>query len=162
MSKYRDIFSGVLVLCFTLLLYVLTLDINEVSFAGVGADFMPRILVVTLGILGCALTVTSVLEYKRIQCGAKAKPAPDKEPAPNGYLLVSANILLFVLYIYFLDSIGFIITTTIFIFLQILILTERKKNRYGLFAIIALTTSVCSFYVFIFAFQVLLPAGILG
>ena len=63
-----------------------------------------------------------------------------------------------------MKPVGFIITSIIYVFLQILILTPIKKRSrkvMGIAAVMAVTFSTVLYYVFTKYFMVLLPPGIL-
>ena len=162
-TKYCDLISGVFSLFFAAGLYALTLTIDEVSsIGGVGADFMPNIMAAVIALLGVILCASSLRELALIKKGLLPLPEEDKVPAANGYLLVTANIILFIAYIYFLDILGFIISTAIFLFFQMVILTEKADHNFRQFIIVSLCVPVVSYYLFRLAFQVMLPEGILG
>lgn len=65
--------------------------------------------------------------------------------------------------IFFTESLGFVISCAIYIFLQTLVLLPRKKKRnYPLFAVVAFVVSSSIFFLFRFGFDILLPAGVMG
>lgn len=158
MTLNRDFITGAVVLCLGIVLFCLTYSINELTVSGVGAEFMPRLVAVMFGILGIIMMGLGMGKSKTGAAGAEKKD----DRAPNGYRLVTLNILLFFLYLYALEDVGFLLTTPVYLFLQMWLLSAPDEVRFGRFAVVSILTSVGSYYLFLKAFQVILPAGILG
>ena len=159
MTLNRDTITGAVVLCFGIVLFCLSYTINEMTISGIGAESMPRLVAVVFGISGIIMMSAGIRP--------KASPAPEEsskknDKAANGYLLVTLNILLFLIYLYALEDIGFLLTTPVYLFLQMMLLSGPGENRPGLFALVSMLTSLGSYYLFLKAFQIILPAGILG
>ena len=155
----RDIITGAVVLCFGIVLFCLTFTINEMTISGIGAESMPRLVAIAFGMSGIILISTGIR--------AKVLPAPEasskkNDKAANGHLLVGLNILLFLVYLYALEDIGFLLTTPVYLFLQMVLLSGPGETRPGLFALVSIITALGSYYLFLKAFQIILPAGILG
>lgn len=158
MTLNRDFITGAIVLCFGIVLFCLTFSINELTVSGVGAEFMPRLIAALFGILGIIMMGMAMGKSRTGPAAAKKKD----DRAPNGYRLVTLNILLFFLYLYALEDVGFLLTTPVYLFLQMWLLSAPGEARFGRFAVVSVLTAVGSYYLFLKAFQVILPAGILG
>ena len=83
-------------------------------------------------------------------------------PGPGGWGAVLISVVLMCAYVGFLESLGFILASTIYAFCQMLILAKNVKWNYLLFGAIALISSAVAYLLFVRVFQVMLPAGILG
>ena len=77
---------------------------------------------------------------------------------------VVASFIALGLYVGLMGVIGFLITTVVYLFVQILILTPREKwkKNYVPAAITAVVAGVVLFFIFIYVLNVLLPVGILS
>lgn len=165
MTKYRDTICGVAVIVISIVLFIATFGIQEFTRTTLGAGFIPRITAAIFAILGIVLILR---ERRRNRLAALEPPTPKAtEPAEKpvglvGPLPVALNIILFVIYLLFLERVGFIIMTAAYLFLQILLITNPAKYRFGRFAVLSVVVSVTSYYLFVNIFYVMLPSGILG
>lgn len=77
---------------------------------------------------------------------------------------VVASFIALGLYVGLMGVIGFLITTVVYLFVQILILTPREKwkKNYVPAAITAVVAGVVLFFIFRYVLNVLLPVGILS
>jgi hypothetical protein len=66
------------------------------------------------------------------------------------------------LYALLITKVGFLITTTVYLFIQINILSPKQSRKHLMFAIISVVASVVIYYIFVKVFNLMLPAGILG
>ena len=165
MSKHKDTIVGVVVIALSVALFIATFFIKEFTRTSLGADFVPRITAVIFAILGLVL----ILRECKANALAAANPPPakqEKKPVEKhgvqGLTAVILNIALFTVYLLLLDRIGFVILTPIYIFLQILLLTDPAKYKLGWYAVLSVVVGVASYYMFVNFFQVMLPNGILS
>ena len=118
--------------------------------SGLGAGGFPKFVTVCLGILGALQAVKSYTELRK-------NPGQDKQVLKAADLL-GAGILLasFGLYIVLVRPLGYILFTTLFFFLFMLIYGERKWVR---MVVISVCFSVVAYYLFTKVFYVMLPHG---
>ena len=118
--------------------------------SGLGAGGFPKFVTVCLGILGALQAVKSYTELRK-------NPGQDKQVLKAADLL-GAGILLasFGLYIVLVRPLGYILSTTLFFFLFMLIYGERKWVR---MVVISVCFSVVAYYLFTKVFYVMLPHG---
>jgi Na+/melibiose symporter-like transporter len=121
-------------------------SVSIIWFAfGVG----PRIAASLLGILSIILIVQSV------SAKSKAVPAVSQKEKPEGSAesrkRVFLTFLLILLYLALLESVGFLITTAFYLFFQILVLSRKKPNL-PLYGLIAVSTSIIVYYLFVKVF----------
>jgi putative tricarboxylic transport membrane protein len=72
------------------------------------------------------------------------------------------TFFLLIVYVVLLGSVGFLIMTALYIFLQSWIITPKPKRRPVKLAIIAGISSALIYSAFVFGLNLMLPAGILG
>ena len=142
---------------FFLLVIIFAKDIRLlVVNTTVDARFWPRII----GIGGCALSillfVQSLLEERKRDGGVDVK---EEEMDPDDKTMSIKTLLLMFLYILGLEYLGFVIMTLLYLFLQILVLTERDKWNYKKFLVIDLVFTFAVFVIFRYGFKMMLPTG---
>jgi putative tricarboxylic transport membrane protein len=163
MMRNKDVLTGAFFVVLGIVIYVLTYDIKDFVTTSAGAAFLPTVCAVLFVVLGAVL----VLEGRRTVLATSAN-VPDRAdpsstgPASNGLRAVVLTVALMAAYIGLLDSIGFVITTILYIFCQTLILARGRKSNYLMFAAVAVAMSIATYVVFVRIFQVMIPSGLLG
>ena len=159
MNQSKDVITGSVVIALGILLFIATLGVKDFAAVGVGATFLPRISAGLFTFLGAVMVIGNV------HISTKKKPASSPQAAPSHTGNMTAVFLSFVLmcaYVGLLNKLGFILTTSVYIFAQTLILTKGSARHYLQFAGLALLTASSTYFLFVRVFQVMVPAGILG
>ncbi len=158
--KDTNFITGVGVILLGLFMYFASYDIQEFVRTRVGASFMPRVASSLFIILGGILIVG---------CFRCAVPTEEKTQEPEegekvfgGLPAALMSLGLMVAYVGLMESVGFIITSVVYIFLQILVLAKQGPRNYLLFGLISIIVPIVVFFLFVHVFKVLIPAGILG
>ena len=161
-----DLITGIIAAAFSVfyLFQTTTIKIFGGATGGVNARTVPEIWG------GCLLILSIILIVRSIYGMAKAKKNPTL-PEQGNFIKnlidkreVVYTFALLIGYAALMKPVGFIITSIIYVFLQILILTPIKKRSrkvMGIAAVMAVTFSTVLYYVFTKYFMVLLPPGIL-
>ncbi|MGD9822386.1 MAG: tripartite tricarboxylate transporter TctB family protein [Aminobacteriaceae bacterium] len=165
MSFSRDRITGIVLSAFSLLYLFFSKDIKV--FKGSGATpltsaFMPRFWGTCLLILGLLLIFWG--GFRRTDDGKADRPstlAGQKKWLSDNREVVLTFVLIGV-YSAFLPFLGFTISSALFIFGQILILTPPGKRRPGTALLVGIFFAVLIDSVFVKLIGVLLPKGILG
>lgn len=161
-----DLITGIIAAAFSVfyLSQTTTIKIFGGATGGVNARTVPEIWG------SCLLILSIILIVRSIYGMAKAKKNPTLPEQGNfiNNLIdkreVAYTFALLIGYAALMKPVGFIITSIIYVFLQILILTPIKKRSrkvMGIAAVMAVTFSTVLYYVFTKYFMVLLPPGIL-
>jgi len=79
-----------------------------------------------------------------------------------GLVNMFLTIALIALYIYLMPTVGFLLTTIVYIFLQEMILAPVDKRKPILFLIIAVAAGCFIYFGFVYGLELILPSGILG
>ena len=148
----RDGIAGLAVLAASLVLYALTLDLQDNPLVPVGPGFYPRIVLGLTALLSLGLVVSDVLSRKR-------KPAEQPKQKFN-YPLVAMSFGAFALYCVALPGLGFRIATFAYVAAANLLLAPPRDAKGWLRALVlGLATTFVTWLVFERYLSVLLPRG---
>lgn len=150
-DKKKNILISILFIIFGAFVYVQSLEIDTVMQNDVGSAFFPK--VVAVAIIGIGM-LKLVLSFKEND----DKPKEESKSVAGGWL----TILLLGVYVMIFNRIGFIISSAIYLFFQILVLAPKEKRNIPAFSITAAVTPVFIYAVFVYAINMPLPKGIFG
>ena len=136
-------------------------------FKGLGAPpldarFIPRMWGGLLMLLSVLLILRSIREYKACIATGTALPKSSLVSLVKNNASVILTFLALFVYIALMESVGFLIMSAAYIFVQTLILSPKGKTNWKLSIIIAIVAAVIIDLVFARFLNVLLPKGILG
>ena len=160
MAKYRDLIGGVFFLAFAVFIYALSYQIHMTQADPIGPQFLPRLVALFMGALALFSVVRSVLRLRKTDSATPA--TTPKKGGDNVALLLTAVLL--VAYTLLIEKVGFIILSTIYLYLQILLISpkeELQKRNLVINAIVAIIVPIALYYLFYHAFGIFLPAGLL-
>lgn len=124
----------------------------------IGPDFMPM----CIGIVTFALAaVLAFLNIKNLKIRTAEAETMEKENLDYKRMLIS--FILILVYVYLLHPIGFIVSTILYLPLQMYILApddKKKKRDIIQLAIITVIFTFVVFFLFRYGFKIILPAGI--
>lgn len=160
-KKYSDIVTGCVFLVLSVFLYITSLRIADANVSKLGPDFMPKIVAIGIGILSIIIIVNGIRRYKEMGVD-KSEIINNKSKEKINKKNVIFTLLLLSTYVLFLDKIGFIIMTILYMLLQLTILSDDKTKHIKKFAAISIITTLTLYSIFVYGFNILIPAGILG
>ena len=155
-KKYLDVASGIGIIAMAVALLYGSTTVKTLDVSRFGAGFFPAIVAGMLFVLGIVILVGGM---------RKAKGAGEKAADGEGKLRawgVLATFGLMAAYATLMPIIGFIITTTVYLFVQMNILAAKKQKKQVLFGLVSVIASVSVYFTFVKVFQLMLPAGVLG
>lgn len=167
-KQYKlDIIPGIVIAVFSIAYLAMIPSIQ--TFTGLGSTpltnhFIPYLWGGALLVLGLWITVRGFRKRKKYLAeGGKIEKTSIKDALMEKREVVASFVAL-TLYVALMGPIGFAITTIVYVFVQILILTPREnwKKTYVPAAITAVVAGVLLFYIFRYVLNVLLPVGILS
>ena len=163
MTRHRtDVFIGIAFLALSGLLFWASLDIRDFASVGVGASFVPRLIAGLFLLLGLALTITGSRSTIESTYAESDDPSSDTEdPIFGGPLAVTITVLLMCGYVFIMQTLGFVIASIGYVFLQTLVLTKNAEKRYVLFLVTSILSTIAAYYLFVVVFGISLPAGLL-
>ena len=150
-DKKKNILVSGLFLVFGAFVFFESLGIKHMMKNDVGSAFFPR--VISIAIMAVA-AIRLVLALREKEGQAKASKA-DMKGGWETILLVGAYVLAF-------NSVGFLISTAIYLFLQMLVLTPADKRSIPLLGAVSLITPVFIYVLFVYIIHTPLPKGIFG
>jgi putative tricarboxylic transport membrane protein len=152
--KYWDLVSGIVLFLFSIALFIGSLNVKTLAVSSIGSGFFPAVVAIMFAITSLVVVFGGIKQAK-----GKDLPADDKAGKPRVMAVVGTFVLMAG---YAALLVGFMITTAVYLFLQINILAENQHRKPVLFGIISVVTSVSVYYLFVMVFHLMLPAGILG
>ena len=153
MKKYTDIITGGIGLAIGIAVLIMSIQIGMAEGQTIGADFLPKIIAVLMILLSAKLTWDGV------------KSAKNYEDIPldyeKNYLGVAILMVAAILYAQLLKKIGFIITSMLFLYLALCLISKKEETNYVKFAVITVVMVLLIYFVFTKGFSIRLPKGIL-
>ena len=157
-KKYGDIIVGVFFMLLSAAMMVMAKMLPKSTVMDIGPDFMPMCIGVMTFVLAAALVLLNIKNMKIYVAQAEAE-GPEKAD----YKRVLTSFIIILVYVFVLKSVGFIISTLVYLPVQMFILApeERrgKKDDIQLLITDVLFTFVV-FFLFRYGFKIVLPAGI--
>lgn len=157
-KKYGDIIVGVFFMLLSAAMMVMAKMLPKSTVMDIGPDFMPMCIGVMTFVLAAALVFLNIKNMKIYVAQAEAE-GPEKAD----YKRVLTSFIIILVYVFVLKSVGFIISTLVYLPVQMFILApeERrgKKDVIQLLITDVLFTFVV-FFLFRYGFKIVLPAGI--
>ncbi|HOV64861.1 MAG TPA: tripartite tricarboxylate transporter TctB family protein [Spirochaetia bacterium] len=128
----------------------------------IDATFVPFLLSGGMYLLGILQTIGALSKKKKKDVSSDNEKQEDSKEQVDVQTVLK-TIGLIIIYIAFLDKIGFIIMSAVYLFAQFIVLTPvEKKKRYLVYAIIAVSSSVIIYIIFRYVFDLMLPGGLLS
>ena len=156
--RNKEILSGAFLVILSVILLFSTESFNTSSISAYGNPAtVPRIILVLLAAISIMILISGILKVRREDSGNESAKPDMKERLP--FIL---TFILIAVYILSVSILGYIVSTTIYLFLQIFILSCFSKKRLILNVVIAIGVSVILFCIFRYGFDVFLPRGIFG
>jgi hypothetical protein len=152
----RDGWAGLVVLAFCGVLWWMTLGLKANPLVPIGPGFYPRIVIGATAFFAVLVVVGDVLARRRAGAAAAAARAG---PRPN-YPLVLASFAVFGAYVLALPGLGFRAATFLYVAAAAALLARpRGATGWLKVLVLALLTTVVTYYVFERYLLVLLPRG---
>lgn len=151
-DKKKNILTSVVFLAFGAFVYVQSLGIKHMMANDVGSAFFPKVISVAM-IAVAAIRLAMALREP------EAEKKDDQNNDAKGGLI---TILLILVYVLAFNSVGFLISTAIYLFLQMLVLTPAEKRKLPLLIGISIVAPLFIYTLFVYVINTPLPKGIFG
>ena len=149
----KDTFSAIILGAFAVFLHLNAQGITSRFKMGVDSGFFPEIISGILFVLALAIAVLSLLAADDAKAGNDKKQA-GFSPRAMGTIAALAGAILA------MPILGFILTATLFLFLQIILLTQKGNLKYGTSLVLSIIISCVVFLTFTKGFNLILPTGV--
>ena len=157
-KKYGDIIVGVFFMLLSAAMLVMAKMLPKSTVMDIGPDFMPMCIGVMTFVLAAALVFLNIKNMKIYVAQAEAE-GPEKAD----YKRVLTSFIIILVYVFVLKSVGFIISTLVYLPVQMFILApEERRGKKNVIQLL-LTDVLFTFVVFFllrYGFKIVLPAGI--
>lgn len=151
-SKTRDIICSLLFLIVGIFTFVNALEIKPLMAKDLGSGFMPKVIGVSLIVIAVMKLVLTLTNKKE----SKIETSNDNIDQKGGLLTIG----IFLFYVITFEMLGFIVSTIVYLFFQMLILSNDKNRNCKLFALISIVFSVAVYVLFVYVINRPLPIGI--
>ena len=157
-KKYGDIIVGLFFMILSAGMMVMAKMLPKSTVMDIGPDFMPMCIGVLTFILAAALVFLNVKNRKERVAQAEAEGKDNLD-----YKRVLTSFIIILVYVFILQPIGFIISTIVYLPIQMFILApsdRRGKKDIIQLMILSLAFTFVVFFLFRYGFKIVLPAGI--
>ena len=153
-QKKKDILVSVIFIALGVFMYIQSMNFKPLMKNDVGSGFFPKIVAAVI----MAVATVNLLLTLKIKEKESDKKANKKSDLFGGWI----SVALIGLYVLVYNSVGFLISTAVYLFLQILVLCPKEKRNIPLFGTISVLTSVFIYTMFVYVINMPLPKGIFG
>ena len=150
-NKMKGIITSILFLALSIVMIVFASQIKPMMQNDLGSGFFPMVV----GIAMCGLSVLRLIL-------ALVEKKGEKEKSKDDLLGGLATIILIGGYCIAFSPVGFIISSIIYLFLQILVLTPKEKRNWLVMSIISVVAPIAFYALFVYAINTPLPKGLLS
>jgi putative tricarboxylic transport membrane protein len=166
----RDLATGILFLVFSIVYFIFTWNIRAFSGDGatpITAKTMPQIWAVLAMLCAVCLIVRSLSRMKKAKAEGETreKPMSVGEWLKHNYAVVGTFVMLAV-YAAALKPVGYVVSTMVYLLIQIPLLTQKEKLKqprtYVITLILTVVFTILTDYMFVRLFSVRLPKGLIG
>lgn len=154
-NKTRDIICSLLFLVLGIFMFSQSLKITSIMGKDLGSGFMPKVIAVALVLTSLLKLIVTFFEKN----SSSEEEKENKDQDSKGGLLTIGALLFYVLTF---EILGFIISTTAYLFIQMLVFSDDTNRKPLLFLIISVVFSIATYVLFVYLIQRPLPTGILS
>ena len=150
-EKTKGIITSILFLAFSIVMIVFARQYKPMMKNDLGSGFFPMVV----GIAMAALSVLRLILALREKKGEVKKSGDDLMGGLATIILIGGYCIAF-------NPIGFIISTMVYLFLQILVLTPKEKQSWPITIAISVIAPIAFYVLFVYAINTPLPKGLLS
>ncbi len=157
-KKYGDIIVGGFFMILSAGMMIMAKMLPKSAIMDIGPDFMPMCIGLVTFVLAATL---AFLNVKNLKMRSEEAEKMEKEELDYKRMLISFMLIL--VYVYLLQPVGFIVTTILYLPLQMYVLAPDEKKTKKDMVQLAVTSVIFTFVVFFlfrYGFKIILPAGI--
>ncbi len=167
MLEIKEILPGVVITIFSIFIFFSSFSLQGLTMNTIGSDFLPKIISL-LAFLGSVIInvpiVRGLIKNRKrnmdIATNRNTQQANLDKSIKKHTTLITLGV--FTIYILIMSTLGFLISTSLYLFVQILLLAPKEKRKPIIIGIISIVLSSAIYIVFRYGFTIVLPEGILG
>ncbi len=153
-NKQRDMLCSAVFLVFGIAMLYLSFGIKHRISSDVGSAYVPKFIAICIIVAAGAKLILSVMD--------KSPSASKREGSDMDLFGGIGTMALMLCYMLALQPVGFIISSAVYLFLQILLMSNKDNRKPVLFAIISIVLPVAVYALFNYVIKMPLPKGIFG
>ncbi len=153
-NRQRDILCSVLFLIFGAVMLFLSFGIKHRIASDVGSAYVPKFVAICILVTAGAKLVLTVRD--------NSETARKKQGVAFDLLGGGGTVVLMLAYMMALQPVGFILSSAVYLFLQIMLMSNQDNRKPVLFAVISAVLPVAVYALFNYVIKMPLPKGILG
>lgn len=150
-DKKKNIITSVLFLTFGAFVFWQSMGIKHVMNNDVGSAFFPKVISVAMMVVALIRLIMAVREKE-------TAPKDSDSDVKGGFM----TILLLCSYVLAFQPVGFIISTVVFLFCEMLVLTPKEKRNLPLIGGLSVIAPIAIYALFVYAINTPLPKGLFG
>lgn len=154
--------SGGVFIGIAVLIYIASFSIKKLFISRIGAAFVPQLAAIILLTLSVLLIIQTLLKKEDPAEESTVRREPMTKERKQVRFSVLSTIGLLIVYAAVLQYLGFILSTILYLFTQMIVLAGDKKRNYVTLVIISVVASTGIYALFVYGLELMLPAGILG
>lgn len=159
----RDVYISIIFLIISILVFSMSLNMQALTTSAVGADFLPKVMAILIFVLSIYFLITSIKNpIENIVDDTDEMEEINGNDESKKFTRVLLTGLLMIIYVFFINIIGFILASILYLTVQMVLFSSVMKRNIIVYLLISIVTSVLIYFVFRNIFYVMLPSGILG
>jgi len=155
--KKKELILGIIFLICGVFFCIGTMKIKLHFQTELSAKFIPGILSFICIVVGISQCIHGVAYLRTSQQGFEKK-----DDGKQGLYSVLLLLVMIFVYTYLLSRVGFLVDSSIMLFLLMILLSPENQRNYLMFAAISVVSTVIIYYTFRIGLDLMLPRGILG
>ena len=153
-NKIRDILCAIIVIAFGAAMIYYVKDVRRVIRTDVSSAFVPTLIGWCIVVTGACKLLYSIFTHMK----EESKKIVFDQDMFGGI----ATIILMVLYMIAFQPVGFVVSSAVYLFLQMLLFSEKSNRKIVLFAVIAVVLPLAVDALFVYVIHMPLPVGVFG
>lgn len=166
-SGKNDLLTGLVFCLFSGIYFIMATQIaipSSLKSSLLDASSVPKLWGVMMFVLGVIILIRGVTKMNAAKKAGYCTPKGGQfEKLKKGIWEARSAIAMFVIlfvYIACLQSVGFLVSTIVFLFLEFFVLTRKEERKLWVIALMALVFGVAIYALFKYGFSMPLPRGI--
>lgn len=153
-NKARDILCSIIVIAFGAAMIYFVKDVKRVIRTDIGSKYVPMLIGWCLIATGVSKLGYSIFTHMK----EESKKIVFDQDMLGGIV----TIVLMVLYMLAFEPVGFVVSSAVYLFLQILLFSEKSNRKIILFAVISVILPLAVDALFVYVIKMPLPVGVFG